>query len=51
MALSLATDQDLSALAAIRSTERVWRYAASLARSAAKCRSAYYQLGCQERPD
>jgi hypothetical protein len=70
-----ATDQDLSALAAIRSTERgvmqgglmrvrrgsphltspcdgahfgyfatqpVWRYAASLAGSAAICRSAYY---------
>jgi len=37
-----AADQDLSALAAIRSTERVWRYAASLGRSAAKCRAAYY---------
>ncbi len=73
----LATDQDLSALAAIRSTERgvmqvglmrvrrssphltspcdgahygyfaaqpVWRYAASLAGSAAICRSAYYYI-------
>jgi hypothetical protein len=75
--LHCATDQDLSALAAIRSTERgvmqvglmrvrrgsphltspcdgahfgyfatqpVWRYAASLAGSAAICRSAYYWL-------
>jgi hypothetical protein len=36
-----ATYQDLSALAAICSTERVWRYAASLAGSAAKYRLAY----------
>jgi hypothetical protein len=75
---SLTTDQDRSALAAIRergvvqvglmrvrrgspqltsprdgahygyfAAQPVWRYAASLAGSAAICRSAYCYLGCQ----